>query len=270
MPSDRIHSMINIVSKNSSLIRKHSQNNWLYIRDIIYHNDDHLDLYVAHRLCTKLIHLQICMHDLNREFKIYSSKILYRSFIEHYVKCQYLMFNPEGIENLGKKYLTFGEVEEFISKYKSQKVYDNLFSETHANIWEMVQVQFPSMKNYSKAEAEKIYTIFNFKHMVKHLGLFFKDKAENLNQFENLLFHYWECSSFVHAGPSVEYLLYDSFNELSELELHDFEKLISMPYFYTYETMKLIFGKSYSFNQKGFEFFIYIDKLLVELYKYFI
>ena len=85
---------------------------------------------------------------------LYSTNILYRTLIEHYLKAQFILLESlkDGNDNIGKEYYQFADASEKLqlgSAYK--RAGEILFPEkTFEDVFEVLKEMFPEFKEYSK------------------------------------------------------------------------------------------------------------------------
>jgi hypothetical protein len=240
--------------------------NWKYIGENCLKETEGSKIKLEHRLCTKLVNISGSIIEQLKRKNIYSAKILYRAFIEHYIKCQFIILNPRKISDISDKYHLFGSVEEYRSYQSSYQHLSQLDGIDKKDMWELIYAEFPELRNYSEKEIGDNIRLFAFKNMVLDLAKLFKNKVPNINHLENTMMHYWECSTFIHGGPTVEKLLYQSNDELNEDEQKDLKNLISIPVFDTFESICLVLMHSIQFNHNAKEIFVNIRIKLDELY----
>ncbi|OHD56668.1 MAG: hypothetical protein A2Y33_13175 [Spirochaetes bacterium GWF1_51_8] len=157
--------------------------------------------------------IDICEKDDN-----YSSKILFRSLIEHYFKFLYVYINAIKIKNdsFGDEYQFYLDYKERILLLKSLKKNAKIFEQYNKDInnFQLLCEVYPEYKALSENEMNRRTKQFEIDNIIEFLSSqgFQKDSAF----LEAIIPKYSELSSYVHGGILAEKnLFYDSDYEKS-------------------------------------------------------
>lgn len=206
---------------------------------------------------------------------LYSTNILYRTLIEHYLKAQFILLESlkDGNDNIGKEYYQFADASEKLqlgSAYK--RAGEILFPEkTFEDVFEVLKEMFPEFKEYSKKEIRNNTAKFNYRQIVEALyDLFYiqQNTQGNGNNFlVNLIPEYSDLSSYIHGGPAAD----KSILNLSKIGLSAVEDQIIEVFYKTimlsthFNSLLYMFALKFDENYK--EVFINIQSELDKLMK---
>ncbi|EMY63544.1 hypothetical protein LEP1GSC203_0414 [Leptospira terpstrae serovar Hualin str. LT 11-33 = ATCC 700639] len=177
---------------------------------------------------------------LLRDKNYYSAKIIYRSLIEHYLKSQYLLSNFDKNKNLSFDYHLYGKIEEFINDIKMKNLHRSLKGMDKLNEWELVKSSFPEIEFKTKKDLNDEIQNFSIKNIIKKLTYLFKEYSQIHDHFEIITRDYWESSMFVHGNPGANDFLIKSNNQYNEDEILDIYNMITIPFFFIFDTIKFI------------------------------
>lgn len=137
---------------------------------------------------------------------IYSSEILYRCIIEHYIKQEYLVLkylttrnNSVGIEY--KYFSDIGEQFDFINSVNKQ---NKLFNkeEVEYDFNEVLSLRYPEYRNLSKQKVREIKNQFSINNLIKVICELSKN-ISNISEMKDFILDYSILSSFVHGGQNA-------------------------------------------------------------------
>lgn len=172
----------------------------------------------THNLCTlysvSTNFIKNSIFDCAQNDDFFSTMILYRSLIEHYLRFKYIWFN--WIKNKNdidsENYIKYGEAIEVLEIIKSKISKHKLSCPTYKiDNWNELLAKFPSLKNYSKNEIEEESLKFSYKNIIKTLKEIDQKNEKDTSFLGNLILEYSRLSSFVHGGIG-------SYHELMEFE----------------------------------------------------
>jgi len=141
----------------------------------------------------------------------YSSKILYRSYIEHYLRHRYLLFKFLEVKSdePGNDYYHFAMLEEGIrflyGVNKSNQIHSGTVGKIDLSEDIEALLQRPEYKGISKAEALSKSAQFEYKQILSYFR-----QARSATTTPEIPFFRWlvadyaELSSYVHGGPWAE------------------------------------------------------------------
>lgn len=153
--------------------------------------------------------LKSSIYELCKSRDLYSLNVLYRSFLEHYIKVYYF-YNRLVVEKddeVGVEYKKFYSKVEIAMYGKSlehiRKMADSEFK--GEDPFDILRELFPELKDFTTKQLREQVTKFNYKNMVKYI--FDHQKNSNID-FDlgiilSIIPEYSELSSFVHGGPSA-------------------------------------------------------------------
>ncbi|GEM_PF-1614167 len=153
--------------------------------------------------------LKLGMIDLVGSLNIYSSKVIFRTLIEHYLKFLYIYLRTveEKSDAISKEYLDLSVLNEEVETLNAWKsVVEILGIKNEKNHFENVKQKFPEYKDCdSKILKQKILQ-FKHRNIIKYLN----SKLNKKNSFEGgaafalkLIPQYSELSSFIHGGAGA-------------------------------------------------------------------
>ncbi|XLQ20498.1 MAG: DUF5677 domain-containing protein [Candidatus Moraniibacteriota bacterium] len=144
---------------------------------------------------------------LARDNNIYSAKVLYRIFLEHWLKGNYIWtrYTRENSDVVGEEYKN-SSMNEALSYVESVKCATKLSGneEVYSDAWESFCNDHPNIKDLDKNKISKNAKKFKYRNMIKFL---IDNEAPGSEWMPIILPEYSELSSFVHGGPdaSTEY-----------------------------------------------------------------
>ncbi|WP_051064124.1 DUF5677 domain-containing protein [Leptospira terpstrae] len=191
-------------------------------------------------LISKCSIMYLNLIQLLRDKNYYSAKIIYRSLIEHYLKSQYLLSNFDKNKNLSFDYHLYGKIEEFINDIKMKNLHRSLKGMDKLNEWELVKSSFPEIEFKTKKDLNDEIQNFSIKNIIKKLTYLFKEYSQIHDHFEIITRDYWESSMFVHGNPGANDFLIKSNNQYNEDEILDIYNMITIPFFFIFDTIKFI------------------------------
>jgi len=163
---------------------------------------------------------------IKTELNFYTSQILHRSLIEHYLLAYYIFLKCkiENSDNIGKDYYDYYSQSETLK----QITYSLQLSDIKNNITRTVDINVlkqlhPSLENVSQQDIEECHKIANEFSNVKKIGAFLlknKNHESMLVKANELTFDLLEkysiFSSYVHGGPHAEKTMFEEV----DLDIH--------------------------------------------------
>lgn len=153
---------------------------------------------------THLSTLKNALIDLSEENNIYSMKVLYRVFLEHWLKGTYVWvrYTKEKTDDVGIEYnslVRIGEELKYGNSIKQVSVI--LDAETkNLDVWDTLCKYDPNLKKLNKKDVVSNIKKFEYKSIVKYLV---DNKAPGADWIGIIIPEYSELSSFVHGGPGA-------------------------------------------------------------------
>jgi len=153
---------------------------------------------------------------------LYSSKILFRSLIEHFLRFQYLFFRYFEVKNDEPiiEYNLFSDLAEDIEYGKALRLVQEIRGDINSNpdIYELLQKIKPEFNKYSKEEIKDNASKYRYRNIIRYIeeklsSTKNKDNNKKNNFILNLIPEYSELSSFVHGGPFAEQYIVSHRNE---------------------------------------------------------
>lgn len=176
--------------------------------------------------------------DLAKSENMYSIYILYRSYLEHYIKIFYIFLSYAEInsDNIGNEYLTYSKIYEYLGLIKKIKnvIILNEYQEIKESDYEILLKGDPDLKQYNLSDINKIANKFKMFSMIQYIykrpDEFIKEhELSSLKNFlDEALPEYSMFSSFVHGGPNTIYHL-AQYNDI-ELVIKEIKKIIKNIY----------------------------------------
>lgn len=169
-----------------------------------------LSLFSTFSFFPKIESIRLGIYELVQKPEIYSSKILFRSLIEHFVKFQYLWIKTmrQSGDEIGIDFWVLGRDQEKVdyarALYESyQLVGIKPKKSPHEVLKEMGIVSSTKTARSIRKKADQ----FLYKNMVKFISkeLKFKEKGD-APLFGSMFPKYSELSTFVHGGPESVWL----------------------------------------------------------------
>lgn len=168
--------------------------------------------------------LKLGVYELCKSRDLYSISVLYRVFLEHFVKINYFcdrLVNDKN-DDVGEEYFKFYAANEKVMYGKSIEELNKIIDlEYHGRSFEnIVHELCPELKEYSTQELREKILQFNYKNMIKYLVDNHKsDKLDKYSSFVlSIIPEYSELSSFVHGGPNAVHATAKKW-ESNEIEL---------------------------------------------------
>lgn len=142
--------------------------------------------------------------DLCEADNLYAANILYRSFLEHWLKASYICcrVSREKTDDVGNDYLMFCNLGEGIDYAKSvKKTIDILGLEDNiGNIWDTLVEKYPHLESIGMDLVQTKVLQFKHKNIIKYLR---DTKAPASEWIHIVISEYSELSSYVHGGPQA-------------------------------------------------------------------
>jgi hypothetical protein len=155
---------------------------------------------------THLSTLKNALIDLSEENNIYSMKVLYRIFLEHWLKGTYIWvrYTKEKTDDVGVEYNTLGRIGEELKYGNSIKQMSVILDAETKNldVWDALCKYDPNLKKLDKNDITDNIKKFEYKNIAKYLV---DNKAPGSNWVSIIIPEYSELSSFVHGGPGASY-----------------------------------------------------------------
>lgn len=136
---------------------------------------------------------------------VYSSKVLFRSLIEHFLRFKYIWVNylMEKSDTKSEYYYTILEISEHLSLSKSIKAVNKINGideQTIEEMWTELCKKFPKLKTYDKKEIEEFTRNFSIKNIIGFLTETVSKSDPKEFLLSKMIIEYSELSSFVHGG----------------------------------------------------------------------
>lgn len=136
---------------------------------------------------------------------VYSSKILFRSLIEHFLRFKFIYINylTENSDSKSEYYYTILEISEYLSLSKSIKAVNKINGideQTIAEMWTELCGKFPKLKTFDKKEIEDFTRNFSIKSIITFLTETISKSDPKEFLLSKMIIEYSELSSFVHGG----------------------------------------------------------------------
>ncbi|WP_405269332.1 DUF5677 domain-containing protein [Cellulophaga sp. Ld12] len=136
---------------------------------------------------------------------VYSSKILFRSLIEHFLRFKFIYINylTEKSDSKSEYYYTILEISEYLSLSKSIKAVNKINGideQTIVEMWTELCENFPKLKTYDKKEVEDFTRNFSIKNIITFLTETISKSDPKEFLLSKMIIEYSELSSFVHGG----------------------------------------------------------------------
>jgi len=161
--------------------------------------------------CTRIEFIKNAIITLYDEEDIYSSKILYRSLIEHYLRFEYLFFKYQECKNDEpvNEYNLFSDLSEDIEYGKSWQLVRkiNNANDQPPDIYTVLQNIKPEIEKYSIDEIKNNISKYRYRNIIRYL----EEKLYSSKSYDvrssfllNIIPEYSELSSYVHGGVFAE------------------------------------------------------------------
>ncbi len=200
---------------------------------------------------THLFVLKNSIIDLSETSDIYSAKVLYRIFIEHWLKGSYIWMRyiKEKSDDVGIEYYSLGRLGEELKYGNSIKqVSAILDAETkNLDVCDILCKYDSNLNKLNKKDITRNIKKFEYKNIVKYLvgSSFLK-----ANWVSAIVPEYSELSSFVHGGPGAteQYSLnlYKQFDEYKGMIKFSFNTCRA----FTYSVFALMLKEINSYEKK--------------------
>lgn len=153
--------------------------------------------------------LKTAIFDLCEVGNIYAVNIIFRTLIEHALKCQYIFMNWAENKNdiTADNYMKWYEASENYDFMKSVEATAKIFRNENMNITiDSNLLNLPQFKEKSIKEIKDISSQLNYRNIIKYINekIF---KNTEFKEFEYLLKvipAYAELSGYVHGGPTAD------------------------------------------------------------------
>lgn len=196
---------------------------------------------------SKLGFLKTGILDVAETGNVYSFNVLFRCFLEHMLKANYIFvaWVKNKNDEAGQEYLSLKPLEDL----EYLKAWKWIASESNGQLEktpkELLKELYPKINNKKLKELEKIQSKFRYKRMIQAINSMLGQSEINI--LHKIVPNYSQLSSFIHGGPKADELLQEYISE------NDREK-------YLYETSELTVGMFYSFVRWLFLMVAGIDK----------
>jgi hypothetical protein len=166
----------------------------------------------------KLAYIKNGIFQESQDDNLYVVKILYRSFLEHFIKGYYIILKliKEQSDLIGSDYYKYSEIIEIYKYGKSIESINKLLKneESNKNVWDILIENEPSYNNYSLNDLITKSSQFKYNRMIKYIvELSNNDSNEDIDLLNRIILNtlpsYSELSSFVHGGPKAEKTMYE-------------------------------------------------------------
>ncbi len=157
------------------------------------------------------------LFDLCEQDNLYAAKIIYRSFIDHWLKAQYIFsrFSKEKNDDVGMEYMKFYSLNEDVKYGRSLQEITKILNKeiSGEDIWDTLFNFKPELKEIGKKEIREKAHQFEYKNVIN----FLINKTTIGRSFvSGIIPEYSELSSFVHGGPNViNYLIKERKNRFN-------------------------------------------------------
>jgi hypothetical protein len=167
--------------------------------------------------CICMLYNRICLiknsiYAIIENDELYSASVLYRSFLEHFLRFQYCVYRLiiEKTDDVGieyYKYLNASESFQYAHSVKiSRSIFDEGFdpNEIEIELDRLIKTS-SEYKDISKNNVRNISAKFEYKNIIKYLNSVHKTIDPNeIYPLRNLIVSYSELSSYTHGGPWAE------------------------------------------------------------------
>ncbi|MES2749158.1 MAG: hypothetical protein V4606_02075 [Patescibacteria group bacterium] len=165
---------------------------------------DKVTLIVLMEFIVRLSTIKNGLLQLGKEDNYYSMNVLYRSFLEHWLKATYIWtrYSNEKSDETGNEYRSLvrigEEVQYGISLKRMSEIMD--LESKNLNVWQHIIKHLPSLKDTSHQSVKDAVANFDYKNIIRYLS---EHKAPGSDFIPALVSDYSRLSSFVHGGPST-------------------------------------------------------------------
>ncbi|MDP3150513.1 MAG: DUF5677 domain-containing protein [Ignavibacteria bacterium] len=151
--------------------------------------------------------LKLSIFEICKSRDIYSLNVLYRSFLEHFIKINYFFYRllTDKTDIVGEDYYKFYSQNEIAMYGKSLEQLRLIVDLEYRgkDIAEILYEIDPELKKYSSKELKGKILQYNYKNMIKFI---FDKQNSTIKDVDfsiilSIIPEYAELSSFVHGGP---------------------------------------------------------------------
>lgn len=136
---------------------------------------------------------------------LYTSKVLFRSLIEHYLRFLFVYFNylSDKDDTKSEHYYIALEISEFLAYNKPLNIMKgkNITTATLNNEWDNLCIEYPALSKYSKKEILLYSKQLSIRNIIKFIneqvGV---SKNTGYVLLPNMISEYSKLSSYVHGG----------------------------------------------------------------------
>ena len=208
---------------NISIIKsKYSAHTELYnqIKEAISTNDIPVRFPITHEIVTNLANsisnIFVALLKQAEEGNLYSSFILYRPLLEHFLKGMYIMHKMAKDKNdeTAEKYKVHYLISEFLAEKAGVLDMEDLLNNNQArtDFLKFLTSSYPNLQGFDKANQQEISAAikqFNLKEIVKYLHEEYKSipELQSTKIIAQTLPEYSRTSTFTHGGPYASLLM---------------------------------------------------------------
>lgn len=159
---------------------------------------------------TKINFLKTAIFDLCESENLYATKIIFRSFIEHALKFNYVFMKwvEEKNDAVGENYLKWYEASENYDYLKSWEAVSKIANNggEKANIEKIFFEIHTELKGKSIAEIKNIADQFKYRSIIKYLNGSVQNNSKSIEEsfLLKLIPNYSKLSGYVHGGPTPD------------------------------------------------------------------
>lgn len=231
-----------------------------YIRDC----SERVTLTVLLEFVIRLATIKNGLLQLGKEDNYYSANILYRSFLEHWLKSTYILvrYLNEKNDESGNEYRSLVRIGEELQYGTSLKRMSEILDSEHKdlNVWQHITTHIPDLKKVPHQTVKDAVVGFDYKNIIKYLT---EHKAPGSNLIPAIVSDYSRMSSFVHGGPST----IESYESDSDDHFNQTKGMIrfsiNMTAIYTYSVFALTLRKNDKNSEKMKENILKLRKITV-------
>ncbi|MFC1622784.1 hypothetical protein ACFL16_00120 [Patescibacteria group bacterium] len=153
---------------------------------------------------THLSNLKNAIIDTSETNNLYSTKALYRVYLEHWLKGVYILerYTREKNDNVGIEYNNLGKIGEELQYGNSLKAVGAMIDmeAKKLDVWDTLCEFSPELKKIDKKEIKSNIVKFQYRNIVKYLS----DNNSPVKDWALIIIpEYSELSSYVHGGASA-------------------------------------------------------------------
>lgn len=142
--------------------------------------------------------------DLSETDNLYAIKVLYRVYLEQWMKGMYIWdrYGREKNDDVGQEYSSLGRIGELLKYGNSIKAVSELVDAESkgVDVWDNLCKLDPNLKKFNKKEITRNIKKFEYKNIAKYL---LDNDTPGGSWVPTIIEEYAELSSFVHGGPSA-------------------------------------------------------------------